>query len=158
MIQAESLINSRPLTAVRTDLDDLEPLTPQQFLIGQCKSTLSVEEAADEDCTVHPARRWKLLQQLVRDVWNRWLREFVPTLNVQQTWLRKSRRVQTNDIVLCMDQGTPRGRWPLARVVAVYPGSDNTVRVVDVLVNGKVMRRPVSRLVPLEVDPVAKCE
>ena len=27
---------------------------------------------------------------------------------------------------------TPRGKWPLGRIVKVYPGKDSKVRVVDV--------------------------
>ena len=30
--------------------------------------------------------------------------------------------------MLIVDYGTPRGCWPLGRIVTVFPGSDNVVR------------------------------
>ena len=65
MVSAEGLLNSRPLTAVRTDVDDAAPLTPMHFLAGQCELTLPLEEVAE----LHPQRRWRLLQHLLREVW-----------------------------------------------------------------------------------------
>ena len=47
---------------------------------------------------------------------------------------------------------TPRGRWPLGRVLNVFPGQDGVVRVVDVKVRGKVYRRPAHNLIALPVS------
>ena len=33
-----------------------------------------------------------------------------------------------------MSTETPRGKWPLGRIVKVFPGKDDRVRVVDVQV------------------------
>ena len=57
------------------------------------------------------------------------------------------------DMVLYMTQDTPRGMWPLGKVVDVFPGGDGLVRVVDILAKGKTYRRPTKLLVPLEVEP-----
>ena len=97
-VSAEGLLNSRPLTAVRIDVDDAAPLTPMHFLDGQCELTLPLEEVAE----LHPQRRWRLLQQLLREVWRRWLREIVPRLNVIQQWSRRSRNIKPGNIVLCI--------------------------------------------------------
>ena len=150
MVSAEGLLNSRPLTAVRTDVDDAAPLTPMHFLAGQCELTLPLEEVAE----LHPQRRWRLLQQLLRQVWRRWLREILPRLNVLQQWSRRSRNMKPGDIVLCMDKSTPRGRWPLAKVIEVFPGSDGLVRVVNIRIGAKQSKRPITQLVPLEVEPI----
>ena len=34
LLEIESIANSRPLMSVSDDIDDLEPLTPNHFLIG----------------------------------------------------------------------------------------------------------------------------
>ena len=57
------------------------------------------------------------------------------------------------DMVLYMAQDTPRGMWPLGKVVDGFPGGDGLVRVVDILVKGKTYRHPTYLLVPLEVKP-----
>eukprot|EP00117_Sycon_ciliatum_P011139 scpid10470/ scgid12743/ len=150
MVSAEGLLNSRSLTAVRTDVDDAAPLTPMHFLAGQCELTLPLEEVAE----LHPQRRWRLLQQLLREVWRRWLREIVPRLNVLQRWSRRSRNIKPGDIVLCMDKSPQRERWPLAKVMEVFPGSDGLVRVLNIRIGAKQSKRPITQLVPLEVEPI----
>ena len=113
-----------------------------------------MEQADDGDVYAHPLRRWHRIQQLLREIWQRWMKEFVPPLNVLQRWVHKSRNIEAGDVVIMLEQGTPRANWPLARVESVFPGRDGLVRVVDAKVRGKVLRRPIHRLVPLEVDPL----
>lgn len=45
---------------------------------------------------------------------------------------------------------TPKGEWPLGRIVKVLDGKDNKVRVVDVQVRKTVLWRPFVKLCPLE--------
>ena len=75
----------------------------------------------------------------------------MPKFNVQSKWLRQQRNVEVGEVVLVMDDQTPRAHWPLGRVTKSYLGKDAVVRVVDVRVGGKVYKRSVHRLVPLEV-------
>ena len=49
-----------------------------------------------------------------------------------------------------MSQDTPRGKWPLGRVVKVFPGKDSRVGAVDVQVGKTVLQRPIVKLCPLE--------
>ena len=41
-------------------------------------------------------------------------------------------------------------RWKIGRIEAVYPGQDGLVRVVDMGTGESVVRRPITRLSPLE--------
>ena len=45
---------------------------------------------------------------------------------------------------------TPRGEWPMERVVQVFPGPNGYVLTVDVRVKGSVLQRPIVKLCPLE--------
>lgn len=56
------------------------------------------------------------------------------------------------DVVIVRNLETAQRVWPVARVVAVKPGTDNLVRVVDLLLNGKVITRGVRSLVHLFSD------
>ena len=151
LVQTEWILNSRPLTLVSADPQDLEALTPLHFMVGHVNTPLPVEEQADRK-KAHPRRRWEVLQHVMKDVWRRWLKEYVPTLNVRQRWIQQKRNIAVGDVVLCMDPDTPRGRWPLGRITEVHPGVDGNVRVVTLQVKGKTYKRPITRLVPLEVE------
>ena len=58
--------------------------------------------------------------------------------------------LKVNDVVLVMEEDSPRGQWPLGLVVKVEQSSDGLVRAADVRFNGKTKRRPVTKLVFLE--------
>ncbi|XP_065177011.1 uncharacterized protein LOC135806713 [Sycon ciliatum] len=151
-IVVEAFLNTRPLTTISSDPSDLTPLTPQHFLTSHADLSLALEELADQADRVNPRHRWKAVQRLSKDVWDRWLKELVPALNLRQRWRNLHRNVRVGEVVLFLEPGTPRGKWPLARILQVYPGKDGNVRVVDILVRGKTYRRPINVLVPLEVD------
>lgn len=55
-----------------------------------------------------------------------------------------------NDLVLVSDETSPRGQWPLGRVVEVHPGKDGLVRSVVVRVGTSYKIRPVHKLCYLE--------
>ena len=152
-VQAEGLINSRLLTIVSSDAADLEPLTPLHFLIGHCQVNTALEVAADLQEKAHPRQRWNCVQQVIKAIWKRWLREIVTKLNLTTKWCRAEKQMEVGDVLFCLEDSQPRARWPLRRVVATHPGADSTVRVVNIRMNGKCYRRSVHRLVPLEVEP-----
>ena len=135
-----------------SDPSDLTPLTPLHFMAGHVDCPLPVELTADARSRINPCQRWHVVQGVLRDLWNRWIREVVPLLNVRQRWNQQRRNIAVGDVVLAMTPDTPRGRWPLARESEVYPGPDGLVRVVDVVVNKKTYRRAITSLVPLEVE------
>ena len=153
IIQAEGLLNVKPLTVISSEEDDLRPLTPIHFLIGHNDISNAMEVIPEGQ--VHPSHRWRYLQHLNRATWRRWLKELVPRLNVTSKWQKQQKNVNVGDIMLVMEDNTPRGRWPLGRVVTVFPGRDGVIRVVEVSVRGKVYKRAVRRLIPLDVEPVA---
>jgi hypothetical protein len=77
---AKKLLNSRPITYVSSDSNDLCPLTPNNFIHGQVGGTFAVE--ATEEETFNPCKRWHRVQQLIGQIWKRWRRELRPTLNL----------------------------------------------------------------------------
>lgn len=83
---------------------------------------------------------------------NRWSCEYLNTLIQRQKWLRNVENPQLGDIVYLKEMNTHPLAWPLGRIVAIYPGSDGQVRVVDVRTQGGVYRRPVNKLNFLNVS------
>ena len=145
--QAEALVNSRPLTSVSSDPQDGPPLTPAHFLMGSIRT--EIEPAAAGTEPTHQ-RRWRRLQQLAQLFWRRWIMEYLPTLQQRTKWSKSGPDLQVDDVVLVMDPSAPRGQWPLCRVTRVFRGSDQRVRVAEVRCRGKLMTRPVVKLVRLE--------
>ena len=149
IIGAEGLINSRPLTYQSANEKDIVPLTPNHFLHGQVGGQFAPDSVDIEP--FNPWKRWRLVQELVRHFWARWLKEWLPALNSRKKWYAEKRDIAIDDIVLVMATDTPRGKWPLGRVVQTYPGPDGRVRTVDVKVGSGTMRRPIIKLCPLEM-------
>ena len=147
--RAEALLNSRPLTAVSSDPGDLPPLTPAAFLLGHTQLDISSEDADKPDNT---RKRWRRLQQLNTVFWRRWIREYLPSLQARQKWSEKSSNLREGEMVLIADSSVPRGSWPLARVTRAFPGQDGLVRVVEVNTPKGVYKRPVTKIVRLELD------
>ena len=145
---AEGLINSRPLTYQSADPKDELPLTPNNFLMGRADpETLPGVEFEN----FNPQRRWYRTQQLMSHFWKRWMRELLPTLNPRNKWNTIEDDLRENDLVLCIDPDTPRAKWQMGRVVQTTLGKDNRVRVVTVLIDGKEFRRPISRLIRIQM-------
>ena len=53
---------------------------------------------------------------LAKISWRRWIKEYLPALQVRQKWQRKERHIAINDLVLVCDETSPRGHLSLALV------------------------------------------
>ena len=143
IVNAEGLINSRPLTYHTANVNDIVPLTPNHFLIGQ----MGGEMAAEIDNTkMHPIKRWRRVQEITRHYWKRWIKEWLPSLNPRKKWQAKQRNIQCGDVVLILSHKTDRGKWPLGRVTEVIKSTDGNVRTVKLVENGKVIERGLNSL------------
>ena len=146
--EVEWVVNSRPLTQVTSDLDDLEALTPNHFLIG--RGSLNLPPGIFVDKEISSRKRWRQAQVVANHIWNRWLREYLPGLITRKKWTQPTVNVKVGDLVLVVDRAASRGSWPLGRIVKVFPGLDSIVRSADVKTKFGVMRRPVTKLAVLE--------
>jgi hypothetical protein len=144
LIEVEALMNSRPIARVSEDVNDMSTLTPGHFLI--LRPFTSRNFAIIQDKEVNARSAWKKSQALVNMFWKRWLREYVPNLRELTKWTDRGQDIKEGDIVLLIESGAHRGQWPLARVEKTFPGTDGVVRVVDIRVNGTILRRPVTKL------------
>ena len=57
LTEVESIINSRPLTAASDDINDLEPITPNHFLIG--KSSPNYRSCVSQEQDISLRKKWK---------------------------------------------------------------------------------------------------
>ena len=148
-VGVEDLLNSRPITYQSSHPADELPLTPNHFLHGR----VGGEFAADTVDTVDyvARKRWRRVQELVRHVWSRWMKEWLPELRRRRKWQQAQRDFVVGDIVLIIDADAPRGRWVMGRIECIYPGKDGHVRTVKVnTVHGSYVR-PVTKLCRMEL-------
>jgi len=141
-------VNSCPLTEVSSDMDDLEALTLNQFIIG--RGTLNSPPGVFVDKEMLSHNRWCQAQVVATHIWNWWLREYLPGLVTCKKWLQPTANVKIGDLVLVSEYAVPRGYWPLGRIVKVFPGHDNVVRPNEVKTKFGVMKCPVTKLALLE--------
>ena len=149
LCQVENIVNSRPLTKVSSDSRDLEPLTPNHFLILQTNTLPVWRDFLPGEAM---RKKWKQVQNVVHSFWCRWLKEYLPLLQNRTKWQRPYRDHAVGDLVLVMDETLPRGRWPLGLVEEVVPSRDGRVRSVRVRTHGTSLLRPITKVVPLECE------
>ena len=149
MCEVESIVNGRPITKVSDDPRDLEALTPNHLLLLHPGSSVPPGRFSKNDNS--SVRRWRQVQYLADLFWRRWLREYLPSLQQRQKWSKLQRNVEVDDIVLVLDEKTPRSSWPLGRVLEVHANkNDVLVRSAKIKTTTSVMVRPISKMILLE--------
>lgn len=143
LLEAEHVINSRPLTPVNPNLDE-EALTPNHFLIGRSSGMSPMGSFKD---TPSDAHTWKAAQALAESFWVRWTTEYRPLLMPRSGLNSQHKNIKVGDIVIICDGTMPRGVWPRGEVVKVHPGPDGRVRITEIRTAAGFLRRPASRLI-----------
>ena len=84
-------------------------------------------------------------------IWDRFRKEYLPTLNNrQQKWSCESNRdLNKGDLVWLVEDSDKRGYYKLGRVTETMEGSDRTIRLVTIQTKEGVYKRPVVKLAPV---------
>ena len=147
LVEVEAIVNSRPLAVDNLNDETVDPLTPNHLLTMKSKVVLPPPGVFQRE-DVYCRKRWRAVQHLANEFWQRFSKEYVRVSNVRQKWNTIHRNVAVGDIVLVLDKDLPRNRWSKGRVVEVFPGEDGLVRHVDVKTGPKtVLQRPITKLV-----------
>ena len=80
----------------------------------------------------------------------RWIKEYRPELQQRQKWLSVQKNIKVGDLVLMMDELSPRVSWPLALVEEIKMGGDGLARSARVRTQSTQLVRPLTKLVLLE--------
>jgi len=147
-VEAEGILNSRPVTYVSSDADDIEALTPNYFLL--LRANPSNEEADVSEREINSTKLWRQSQALVNFFLKRFTKENIPSLTERKKWREKRKNLKEGDVVLFAEPNQPRGMWPLGRIVSTYPGQDGMVRAVTVRTQYGEYKRPITKLCFLE--------
>ena len=142
LVEVESTLNSRPLTSISDDYNDLQVLTPNHFLTGKSTKYFSSD--------INSRKRWKSVQALTNMFWTRFIKEYLPTLQERKKWNKITRNFVINDIVLVKNENIPRSFWPVARIIDVHVGNDGIVRSCKIKLGNNILVRPCNNFCLLE--------
>ena len=147
----EAILNSRPITPMSQDPNDLRALTLAHFLIGEALPSLP--EVDYTDTPVNRLSVWEHIQFMKQHFWRRWSKEYLNQLTTRAKWhLKKPEDIKIGSLVLLKEDNISSLRWPLGRIVEVFPGKDGTTRVVTVKTSSGSYKRSITRVAPLPVD------
>ena len=77
LTQIEAILNSRPLTAPSTDINDPLAFTPGHFIIGRAITAIP-EPSSPKNNTL--SRHWRNIDKMIRQFWKKWSVEYLSSL------------------------------------------------------------------------------
>ncbi|XP_066588112.1 uncharacterized protein [Prorops nasuta] len=146
-VEVEGILNSRPITTISSDPNDLLILSPAHYLIGKPITAL-----LEFNLTAVPENRlsnWQHIVKMRQDFWVRWSMEYLNELQRRNKWTKDDSRARVGAIVLIKDRTSPCSRWPLGKIIEIHPGSEGVVRAVTLKTASGTLKRAVHYLCPL---------
>ncbi|XP_055610355.1 uncharacterized protein LOC129757230 [Uranotaenia lowii] len=154
LIQIEACLNSRPITPMSEDPNDLEPLTPGHFLTGRSLQQLPVVDLTE--LSTGRLKQYQIIQQKIQFFWKRWQKEYLSQLQGRYKRWKPPVQISVGQLVVIKDENTPPMRWRLGRIQQLHPGEDGIVRVATLLTSNGILKRAVEKLclLPSDCQPV----
>ncbi|GFU45920.1 integrase catalytic domain-containing protein [Trichonephila clavipes] len=148
LCECEKVVDSRPLTYLSEDMQDLTPIKPARFLF-------EIPTADTKDLDVRDAnhfrKRLRFRDKVIEEL-KRFRNEYLGQLIQRQKLHPQSSNIQMGDTVLIGHDWKKRLQWPLARVINLIPGKDGLLRTVKLKTQSCTLIRPIQRVFPLEVS------
>ncbi|XP_018393373.1 PREDICTED: uncharacterized protein LOC108772349 [Cyphomyrmex costatus] len=144
--EVEAILNSRPLTPLTEDPNDLSYLTPGHFLIGTALNSFPHPDLTN-------VIRWQRVEQVRQHFLRRWSQEYLHTLQERSKWrTNKGDQLTPNQMVLLKQPNLAPLQWLLGRVEEVHPGTDGNVRTATVRTTKGLFTRPLTKLAILPIE------
>lgn len=131
LIQIEAVMNSRPLTPLSTDPNNLSYITPGHFLVGDALTSISQQDVMH--LPINRLSRWQRINQIYQHFWKRWSRKYLQQLQQQNKWqLSKGLKPNVGDMVMIQEGDLLPLKWLIGRIENIHPGKDGVARVVSI--------------------------
>ena len=147
MCVVEQTSNARALTPVSSDVNDLESITPNHFVLGNkniClpyyhgqKSLLIIESSSDK----HKRTAISSGTDSEKSICQHWTIE--KKWNFESNWI-----LNKGDLDWLVEDSDKRGYHKLGRVTESMEGSDRTIQSATIQTKNGVYKRPVVKLAP----------
>ena len=154
IVEIEAALNRRPLTAIPSESNSCEAITPLSILHPTARSHSDVIVVPSASSTEVDRIRgsWTNAQALVNRFWNAWRRDYLSLLHGREKWQKSSRNLNVNDLVILVDDKVPRGHWKLGRVIRPEMDNGHVRKAYVRTADGKNVLRDRTKLVHLELD------
>ncbi|XP_055585084.1 uncharacterized protein LOC129737939 [Uranotaenia lowii] len=149
-LEAEAIVNSRPLTYVPLDHTDAEALTPNHFLLYGEKGITQPSSIIESNPRVL-RDSWRLTRTLTDLFWTRWIKEYLPTIARRTKWFETVKPLEAGDLVILVNKSNRNG-WERGRILEVFKGTDGQVRQALVRTKNGIVRRPATVLALLDIQ------
>ena len=146
LVEVERILNDRPLIPSYADASEPEVLKPSTLLL--LRGCEPIVPSVPQESIY--SKRWRQVNHLVTVFWNRWIKEYLPTLQLRQKWLNKCPNFSPGDIVLVTSENTTRRCWPMGIIELCHMDNDGLVRTADVRMVNKIVTRDIRKLCLLE--------
>ena len=146
IVEAERIMNNRPIAPLVHDDPEAAALTPNHLLLLRDNQGLKLKETLLERYKA----RWKQANYLASVFWKRWSREYLSTMQARQKWMFRGRNLREGDVVLVITESLARGNWPIGIVCKCFQDEDGLVRTVEVRTRNGLIKRDVRQLSFLE--------
>ncbi|XP_037024141.1 uncharacterized protein LOC119066028 [Bradysia coprophila] len=150
IVEAEFIVNSRPLTYVSLETADDEALTPNHILLGSSNGIKPLSNINERDLA---RNTYKAVQVLANNFWHRFVLEYLPTLTRRTKWFKPAEPIKVGDVVVVVDEKSQRNSWPKGIVEELLPGKKGIIRQVMIRTDRGIRKRSVSKLAVLDVKP-----
>lgn len=147
LTRIEAVLNSRPLSPMTDDPQQLLALTPGHFLRGA--PLVALPENAPDNLPL--TDRWERLKCLQLLFARRWKDEYLKELQQRYKWHQPKDNVKVGQLVVIKDDILPSCEWRLGRIKKIHTGHDGFVRVADILTNSGTVTRSITKLCILPV-------
>ena len=152
LVEIESVINSRPLSYVQHE-ELSEPLTPAHLMFGRRLKTHIVQKDTPLDDKVSPTKRIKYVNGLLASCWKKFSSEYLTSLRERKEKRGVTPNIVTGQVVVIKDKIMPRNSWSLGKVIRVIRSTDGIAKGAVLKTKGGTMKRPMSLLCPVEMEP-----
>ncbi|XP_036138375.1 uncharacterized protein LOC118644288 [Monomorium pharaonis] len=92
IIEIEGILNSRPITALSSDPNDLLALTPAHYLIG--RPITAPPEGEFLSVTANRLSTWQHITKVRQNFWTRWQLEYLNELQKRVKWSKSSSTIK----------------------------------------------------------------
>lgn len=154
LCKIEAILNSRPITPMSEDPNDLKVLTPGHFLVG--RTLISLPERNFINVPTTRLKLWQQIQQTTQQFWHSWYHDYLHNLQKRPKHFREKFEVRVGDMVLLVDRNLPSMKWMMGRVIQLFPSKrSKIVRNVKVITQFGTKERDIRYLcfLPFERQP-----
>ncbi|GFT32485.1 DUF5641 domain-containing protein [Nephila pilipes] len=134
------------ITYVSVDNRNPSPLTPMRFLQVLPSSRIPDIDSVDFKLL---NRRVEYKRRIRDNLRNRFRSEYLGQLRQHALKRDVFQKLSFGYVVLAEDINKRRIHWPLAKIIEIFPGRDNVVRLALVKTDNGIFLRPIQRIFSL---------